>query len=382
LPGAIEPGSPLDRAVDDWFVGRGLPHFIPGYSAARDVLTRSAPLLAVVFVIECVTALETGWPWWLYALAIAGGIVGALAVWVGVNRLRGRPLWSRPSRVGAPQIAAFVLLPGLVRMVLHGSNPLTTIAANALLVLAVYFGTSYGVIPIARWGTVRLAAQLSEVVGLVARALPLLLIFVFVFFLTGEVWQLVGGLYGWSYWLTLSLFVVLGMAFMLLRVPTELAQLARFASWSEIRAELPGTPLADAGFAGIDPPVMPPQSRREHLNAMLVLVFSQAVQTLAVVAVMGAFLTTFGIIAMQESTIETYILREPNVIAEWSLLGERQITEELLRVVGFLCSFSGLYFTVVGLTDQLYRTEFVERVLREIRQALAVRAVHRLLRSS
>jgi hypothetical protein len=378
----IEPGSTLDRSVDSWFVGRGLPHFIPGYSASRDVLTRAAPLLAVVFLLECVAAFETGWSWWLNLLAAAGGIAIALAVWVGLNRLRGRPPWSRPSRVGAVEIAAFVLVPGLVRMLLHDSNPLTTLGANALLVLTVYGFTSYGVIPIGRWATVRMAAQVSEVAGLVARALPLLLIFVIFFFLTGEVWQLVGGLYGWSYWMTLGLFVVLGLAFMLLRVPAELAQLERFSSWSEIREQLPGTPLADSSFAGIDPPAMPAQSKRERANAMLVLVFSQAVQTMAVVTVMGAFLTTFGIVAIQESTIENYILREPNVLVTWTLLGERQISEELLRVVGFLCSFSGLYFTVVGLTDQLFRAEFVERVLREIRQALAVRAVHRLLRES
>jgi hypothetical protein len=335
-----------------------------------------------VFLLECVVGFEDGWSWWENAIAIGAGAAVVLAVWAGVNRLRGRPAWTRPGRVGAVELAAFVLVPGLTRWALHDSNPLTTIGFNLALVAGVYLGTSYGVVPIARWASARSVEQVAEVVGLVARALPLLLLFVFVFFLTGEVWQLVGGLYGISYWLTLGLFALVGVSFMWLRVPSELAQLERFETWAEIRRSLAGTPLVDAEFVGIDPPAPPPPTNRERYNAMLVLVFSQGVQTLAVVAVMGAFLFVFGLVAMQESTIETYILREPNVIAEWSLLGERQVTEELLRVIGFLCSFSGLYFTVVGITDQLYRAEFVERVLGEIRQALAVRAVHRLLRSA
>lgn len=369
----------LDGRVDAWFVRRGLPHFIPGYSASRDVLTRAAPLLAVVFLLECVLAFEAGWTWWANALATIAGVGVSVAAWAAVNRIRRRPALARPARVGAPELAAFVLVPGLTRMVLHGSNPLTTIAANVGVVLAVYVGTSYGVVPIARWATERFVAQAADLIGLVARALPLLLIFVTFFFLTGEVWQLVGGLYGPSYWMTLGLFALVGFAFMFLRVPAELALLQRFESWNEIRAQLADTPLADATFVGIDPPVVPPPSNRERYNAMLVLVFSQAVQTIAVVAVMAAFLTVFGIVAIQESTIQNYILREPNLVAEWTLLGDRQVSEELLRVVGFLSSFSGLYFTVVGLTDKLYRDEFVERVLAEIRQALAVRAVHRLL---
>ena len=382
MPGAIEPGSATDRSVEAWFITRGFPHFIPGYSASRDVLTRAAPLLAVVFLLECVLAVEPGWSPWLYLAASAAGLAIALLAWAGLNRLRGRPTWSRPNRIGLPELAVFVFVPALVRVVLHDAvQPLTTIGANVGLVIAIYVGTSYGVIPLLRWATVRLAKQLSELVALVARALPLLLIFVTFFFLTGEVWQLVGGLYGASYWLTLGLFVVVGVLFVFLRVPSELAQLERFETWGEIRERVQGTPLEGATFSGIDPPVVPAPSNRERYNAMLVLVFSQAVQTIAVVVLMAAFLTLFGILAMQESTVASYILRDPNIVAEWDLLGPRQISEELLRVVGFLASFSGLYFTVVGLTDKLFRDEFVESALSEIRQALAVRAVHRLLRS-
>jgi hypothetical protein len=382
IDATIEPGGALDRAVEAWFVERGLPHFIPSYRPSRDILTRAAPLLTVVFVLECVLAVKQGWPWWLDVVAAAAGVGVVLTAWTQLNRLRHRPAWSRPTRVGAPELTVFVLVPALTRWQLHDANPLTTVAANLGLVVAIYFGTSYGVIPLLRWAAVCLVRQLSHLVGLVARALPLLLLFVTFFFLTGEVWQLVGNLYGASYWLTIALFASAGIAFMFLRVPSELARLERFSSWDDVRGHLDGTPLDASTLASADGLPAPAPSRRERANAMLVLVFNQGVQTIAVVAVLAGFLTVFGILAMQEETVRNYILTDPHVVAEWQLFGERQVSEELLRVVGFLASFSGLYFTVVGLTDQVYRDEFVESALGEIRQALAVRAAHRALRTT
>ena len=44
-----------DRSpVEQWFMRRGIPHFIEGYAAGTDILTRAAPVLALVFVIEVI----------------------------------------------------------------------------------------------------------------------------------------------------------------------------------------------------------------------------------------------------------------------------------------------------------------------------------------
>ena len=49
-------------------------------------------------------------------------------------------------------------------------------------------------------------------------------------------------------------------------------------------------------------------------------------------------------------------------------LGEQQLvlTEQLLRVAGFLTAFSGLNFTVYLVTDLTYRREFGDDVVREL----------------
>jgi hypothetical protein len=52
------------------------------------------------------------------------------------------------------------------------------------------------------------------------------------------------------------------------------------------------------------------------------------------------------------------------------------VTEELLRVTGFLTVFSGFYFTVSVLTDDTYRQEFLDEIMGEMRRSLAVRAVY------
>ena len=58
-------------------------------------------------------------------------------------------------------------------------------------------------------------------------------------------------------------------------------------------------------------------------------------------------------------------------------LGQRDLvlTEQLLRVAGFLTAFAGLNFTVYLVTDQTYRTEFREEVVGELRQSFAVQRV-------
>src|SRR4051812_32067386 len=92
-----------DDTLDDverWFRSRGIPHFIGGYSATRDVFTRALPALSVVLVLELLGALSLRWAWWVN-LGVAVASLGALlVVWAVVNSARGRPALTRPDRVG------------------------------------------------------------------------------------------------------------------------------------------------------------------------------------------------------------------------------------------------------------------------------------------
>ena len=81
------------RETEHWFVDRGVPHFIDSYNASEDVLTRALPALVLLFLFSSISAIDLDWPMGGIIAASLGGLFFLLAVWAGINRLRGvRPL--------------------------------------------------------------------------------------------------------------------------------------------------------------------------------------------------------------------------------------------------------------------------------------------------
>jgi hypothetical protein len=366
--------------TERWFVRRGLPHFIERYSASRDILTRAAPALTLVFLAEVFAASNRNWPWWANTLAVASGFGIALGGWGLVNRWRGRPALARPEDVGAIEIGVFVLLPAILPVVFGGQlrQALLTATGNVALLAAIFGATSYGVLPMTAWAARRLARQIGSLAGLLVRALPLLLVFVTFLFLNAEVWQATSTLTGWFLGFIVGGFAVIGVAFVLVRLPRELGELAAFESWEATRVAAQDSPLAAvADVTDAPPDGAPPLTRRQRGNVGLLVLFGQGLQILTVTAIIGAFLFWFGLLMVAPTTIETWTQTTPHVLAEFSLADRTVfVTEELLKVCGFLTAFTGLYFTVVVLTDAAYRAEFLDDVLDEVREALAVRATY------
>jgi len=121
----------------------------------------------------------------------------------------------------------------------------------------------------------------------------------------------------------------------------------------------------------------PPLSRRQWGNVALVFLFSQGLQVMLVSAMVFLFLFVFGVLVVTESVARGFVEAQPNVLATFELWGrDLVITEELLRVTGFLTVFSGLYFSVTAVTDESYRKEFSGEFLEEMRRSRAVRAVY------
>jgi hypothetical protein len=81
---------------------------------------------------------------------------------------------------------------------------------------------------------------------------------------------------------------------------------------------------------------------------------------------------------MTEQSTANWVGGDVNVLLSWSLDQHRMVvTEELLRVAGFLATFAGLSFTVYLVTDPTYRDEFRTDVASELREASGVRAAYR-----
>ncbi len=317
------PHDPAE-ATELWFVRNGLPYFVPGErAAARAALSprRVAPLVALVGLLAIGSA--TGLSLWLENLS---------------------------------------LLPATITQV--------------LVVVAVFYAVSQlRFRPILTWAFGRTVSSLRMLLPMLTRALPLLLIFVTFLFINAEVWQLSANLDGGRLWLVVLLFALMGVGFFLVRMPEELDRVDRELDSDAVMTACAGTPMEGEARRlhgqGVDLAGVTSLRRYERANLMLVLVITQAVQVLLLAASVFAFFLVFGLIAMTEPVVTTWTAEE----------GVNPfLSVELLQVAVFLSAFSGLYFTVYVVTDEVYRDQFFAGVLGELERAVAVRAAYLELR--
>ena len=349
------------KELERGFRRAGLPLFIEDYSATTDVFNRVVPLLGLVFLGELLGALNLEWSPLANLAAALGGLAILLVAVALINRRDGRPPVAVPQRVGKTELAAFVLLPALLPLIFGGQwrSALVTALANVALLAVIYGVVGYGLVWILRWVGGRLAGQLRSSLGLIAKALPLLLIFALLSFMTQEAWQIFPGVTTPIFFVIVGLFVVLGSLFLVVRIPTEARHLEE--------------------EAGAEAPAL---DRRQRLNVGLVMFVSQAVQVLIVSVALGVFFVVFGLLAINDTVREGWLGGSAgDVLFDFDLFGERlELTTELLRVAGGLAAFSGFYFAIAIFTDSTYRAEFLDELTTEMRDSFRQRAEYCRLR--
>ena len=258
------------------FRSAGLPLLIEGWSAREDALPRAFPLLAFVFIGELLGALNLTWSPLANVGALAAGLgllLGAVAL---ANRVGGRPMTALPRDLGPVELTIFVVLPALLPLLFGGqvTSALVTAAANLVLVALAAFGFGFGLFAILTWAVRRVAGQLAKSLLLLARAVPLLLLFAVVLFLTTEMWQTFAQIDDASLAAVAALLVAVGTLFLLVRLPREVEALER-----------------EAGSG-------PPLTRAQRLNVGLVMLVSQGLQALIVSVAIGAFFVAFGLLVV------------------------------------------------------------------------------------
>lgn len=379
----------MDEPIDEtewWFVRHGLPYAIPDYSAREDVWTRAWPFLVLVLFAEMFSSFGNRFAGWAQALAFAAGVGVLVAMFVLVNVLRGRRWSRRPDDIGELELLAFLIAGPLLTIGFSDrgwTGALVMLIANAALLVVTYVVTAYGLVPALRVGFVQAIRQLRTVTQLVARGLPLLLLITAFVFLNAEMWQVAHDFPPAYFAICVGLLVVLALAFLALRVPQEVEELARFSTWDEActlvrETDAPIVPhLPDLHGT----PPAPEIGRVEALNIGVLLTISQAVQTLLVGVTSGAFYVVFGLFAVRRETILQWTTSdELDPIATLGLFGDQIVlTWEHLAVAGFVSAFSVLQFAVSSVTDATYRDEFYDDVVDDVRHVLAVRAVVRAM---
>lgn len=325
----------------------GLPLLIEGWSAGEDALPRAFPLLALVACGELLGALNLEWSPWANVGALAAAVALLLGAVALANRLGGRPVTTLPRDLGPLELGMFVVLPAILPLVFGGqvTSALVTAGANVVLVALVAFGYGFGLLAILTWALRRVAGQLAASLLLLARAVPLLLLFAFVLFLTTEMWQVFADIDDASLIGVAALLVGVGTLFLVVRLPRE------------VRA------LEDEAGAG------PPLTRSQRLNVGLVMLVSQGLQVLVVSLAIGIFFVAFGLLAVDAQVREAWIQTTGQHIGPRGL----GLTVELVRVSAMIAALSGLYYAIAVLTDSTYREEFLEEITTELRDTFAAR---------
>jgi hypothetical protein len=331
----------------------GLPNLILDFSAAEDIFTRAIPFLTLVFVLEVVSAtdLEAGWANLLLALGGAAILFGAFGL---LNLARGRRFWSVPPRVGTPELAAFVVLAGLLPIVfsqqfLFGFN---TMVANATLLLLVYVVIGFGLVSIVRWAGARFFHQLGASVTVLVRAVPLLLFFSLVMFFTTEIWQVFSTPGPGAFWTAMALFVTLAMVFLAVRLPGVVREVQGESAVGDV-----------------------PLRREERLNLAAVALISEMLQVTFVSAAIWLFYVVLGSLLVNASVREAWLLQPDEVLVTIAWFGDQvQVSEPLLRVATGVAAFVGLYYAVTILVDAAYRDQFVDSLSRELRDTFRRRS--------
>jgi hypothetical protein len=341
------------RDLEGRFRHAGLPLLAEDYRATEDVFTRAIPLLALVFVIEMLGAVNLEWSALANALAVVGGLVLLLGAFGLLNVTRGRSFASIPTKVGLPELSAFVLLPVVLPLVFGGqlTSALVTGLVNLALLGLIWLVVGFGVISILRWTGARFVQQLGASLTLLVRALPLLLFFSLVTFFTNEYWQLFGGAADVTFYAGAGMFVLLTAAFLLVRLPGSVRELER--------------------GSGLEVPL----SRRQRVNVGLVIFIAQALQVAFVGLVIWVFFMVFGALLVTPAIRTDWIGSAGQELFTVPFLGEQlDVTKELVRTAAGVASFSALYYAVASAVDSTYRDEFVDRLTEQLRVTFRERA--------
>lgn len=332
----------------------GLPNLILDVSVTEDVFTRAIPFLTVVFVLECVNAADVKRGIGLNLLLVIAGLAILVGAFGLVNRLRGRPFLSVPTRVGWPELTAFVVLPAALPIAFSGQwlFGLNTALVNLALLAIVYLVVGFGLISILRWVGARFFHQLAASVSVLVKAVPLLLFFSLVMFFTTEIWQVFTTPGPGAFWTAMALFVLLAMVFLAVRLPGVVREVQEESAVGDVALR-----------------------RRERLNLAAVALISEMLQVVFVSTAVWVFYVVLGALLVNAEVRGAWLLGPDDVAFTVAWFGDRLVfSEALVRVATGVAAFAGLYYAVTILVDAAYRDQFVDELTHELRDTFRRRA--------
>jgi hypothetical protein len=368
--------------VERWFARKGVPQLIEGFSSESAMDKRAAPLISLWLIAGIVLwwGTRADWPPLMNAAGIAATIGWMALVWWVVSRLRRRSWRIRPSTFDIWDILTIAFLP-IVPAALIETDAGEAIRSflGALTGLGVIYAiVGFGLIEIGAWAFERLWNQVTHIVELVARTLPVLLILVVFLLFAAEIWEAAHVMSWLELGLVLLLLLVVAALLVVITFRRELHAIEARTDVDGVLADVTSTP-AEALVSQSRPDLLPAARLPwlQRINVTLLVAVPQLLQAIAVGVVVMAFLAVFALIAVPASVQEGWIGAPARDLVSVIVLDElRTISEELLIVCAVLGGIVGLYFSGLAVTDATYRTEGFDVQVTGVRQILAARALY------
>jgi hypothetical protein len=372
--------EPADRvAAETWFLQRGLPSVLTRRARWRRLWRRSAPVMAggstLVVSIGVVTWAAGGRTIdidddpstleWVILAMLAATVPLLLALAWLVSRVESAPRRSTIATVSV--IAAFLadLLSGSI------GTKAESLFNTALFIAAILLLTGLGLGSVLGWALRLTASNLASAGALVARALPVVLLTVLVFF-NGYVWSMATKIGRDRMWLVIGFMALIAVAFLF----SGVIERARPVLAGRSTREPDAGRLADSPFAAMpDPEVGDALRRGERANVIFVVMASQITQIATVAVVTAAIFFVLGLLVLS-----------PEVLAMWTANGSDQgiwfgmtlpVPQALIHVTMFLGALTFMYVSARAVGDGEYRKEFLDPLVDDLRLTLVARNRYR-----
>ena len=314
--------GPVGRApTERWLRTNGLPACVQGHSRPRSVLARPLALIACAAVI--------------LGLALDLVLVTDLSFGTG---------------------AAFIG------------------AAVVVAVVGAYLMTAVGIPEMAVFTVGWFARTVWRSGSGMMHVLPLLLVAVTFFFLTGETWMSIGRLSGLPLVLTMVLVGTVAVLALLRKDGVDWHQhrIEPDAEW--FRRQVPRQLMPAGPIRYADPA----PTFGERLNLRLLSVLGRALVAAVVGLFVMVFFLLFGILTVDLSVAESWSAAVPNVWWDVTVANHTYVlTAEHFRVASFLGVFAALYFIVSSSADKELASALSDDTAAHLHRALAVRALYR-----
>jgi hypothetical protein len=405
--------------VESWFIKRGLPHFIENYKASDNIFSRTLPLIVLLIIFQMgleLSSKNVTWPDRLIGGAV--GVACVLGLFLVANLIRQRRLWWRlPKRVGLVEMGLLIVLGPVVGLLADASLEAVGInlVANVGLFLVVYGLVAYAILPVVAWALTHAVKEVKNLLNLASKALPMLALFGTFLFLNVDMWHIAAYLDRADLWRIVGFFSVVTLLFLLARLPEEIRSLTAGFTRESVSAAALGTPLT-RHLEELDD-VLPQlrTNRRQRLNMLFVLGFTQIIQILLLSLVVFVYFVTLGKIAVKSAQIADWMrvpecevtdyhqvaeitakCKDPggwlDVIHPGHVFGlearipgtEVVFPDPLIQTALLLTTFSAFFFAVSAVTDEAYRKDFFESITGKLTRSLEVRCgyVHLYLKAA